>query len=453
MGKKKIPSTYVIIFILLVICAILTWIIPGGEFVTSPAGEVSFRSIESSPQSWQILTSIYDGFVKQSGIILFILVVGGAFQLLNSTGAVDWGISSFIRRAGGHSNIILAAIAILFSAAGAIFGMSEETIPFVGLVLPLMLSMGYNNITAVLVVYVSANIGFSSAFLNPFTTGIAQEMASLPLFSGMGYRIFCWLLFTALTTLFITIYASRIKRSRAGEVGSEAIASGKENSEGCTDNAKHTKHKAILLLLGVSVVALVIGVIEYQWYIAEISALFLAMGIASGIAAGYDANKISDEFIKGAKDILSAAFVVGMASGIIIILQNGKILDTILYATQSSLGESGKIGSLSAMYGIEAFINLFLPSATAKAAITIPILAPFSDMIGVSRQALVLAFQFGDGFTNMITPTSGVLLAALAMAKVEYTKWFHFIWKWVVLLLILGLLLLIPTVLFEIPGF
>ena len=154
----------------------------------------------------------------------------------------------------------------------------------------------------------------------------------------------------------------------------------------------------------------------------------------------------------GAKDILSAALVVGFASGIIVILQDGKIIDSILHSMQEGLDGSGEVGSLSAMYGIQALINFAIPSATAKAAITIPIMAPFSDMVGVSRQAMVLAFQFGDGFTNMITPTSGVLVAALAMARIPYTEWVKWIWKMVVVLLILGLVLLLPTVLFPIAG-
>ena len=198
---------------------------------------------------------------------------------------------------------------------------------------------------------------------------------------------------------------------------------------------------------------LMVGVICWKWYMAEISALFLGMGILCGIVAGYSANRIADEFIAGAKDILSAALVVGLASGIVIILQDGRIMDTILHSLESSLGESSPLASLSAMYGHQAIINLLIPSATAKAAITMPIMAPFSDIIGLSRQATVLAFQFGDGFTNMITPTSGVLIAALAMAKVPYTRWIRWIWKYVLVLLALGLLLLIPTVLLSLPGF
>ena len=207
------------------------------------------------------------------------------------------------------------------------------------------------------------------------------------------------------------------------------------------------------MLLLFTVIVLIVGVTAFKWYIAEISALFLAMGIISGVIAGYSANRIAEEFLSGAKDILSAALIVGLASGIIIILQDGHILDSILHGLETSLGDSGKTSSLGLMYGLQTLINLLIPSATAKAAVTIPVLAPFCDMIGLSRQTMVLAFQFGDGFTNMLTPTSGVLIAALGMAKVPYSQWVKWIWKYILILILAGFVLLLPPVLFHIPGF
>ena len=209
----------------------------------------------------------------------------------------------------------------------------------------------------------------------------------------------------------------------------------------------------ILVVLALTVVGLIVGVTLWDWYLPEITGLFLGMGLLCGLIAGFSANRIAEELIAGAKDILSAALVVGFASGIIVILQDGKIVDSLLHSMQEGLDGTSPVASLSAMYGIQALINFIIPSATAKAAITIPIMAPFSDMVGVSRQAMVLAFQFGDGFTNMITPTSGVLIAALAMARIPYTQWVRWIWKGVLVLLGLGLLLLLPTVLLDIAGF
>ena len=329
---------------------------------------------------------------------------------------------------------------MLFSLAGAVFGMSEETIPFVGIVVPLAVSMGYDAFMGMLVVYVASNIGFSSAFLNPFTVGIAQGMADLPLFSGMGYRLLCWGILTALLVAFVVIYAHKVRKA---PTAAETI-----------DTEPLTKRQTwTLVTLALTVVTLIIGVTRFEWYMPEITGLFLAMGIICGIIAGFSSERIIKELMAGAKDILSAALVVGFASGIIVILQDGKIVDSILHSMQEGLDGSGKAGSLTAMYGIQALINLIIPSATAKAAITIPIMAPFSDMVGVSRQAMVLAFQFGDGFTNMITPTSGVLVAALAMARIPYSKWVKWIWKMVLVLLVLGLLLLLPTVFLAPSGF
>ena len=440
--KLKVPNTYVIIFALLVLCAVATWLVPGGQYVRADDGSLQYESVEAVPQSWQVFSSIYHGFEKQAGIIVFILVVGGAFWLLNATGAVSAGIGRFISRVGKRDKWVLVALTLLFSLGGAVFGMSEETIPFVGMVVPLMLSMGYDAFMGMLIVYVASNVGFSSAFLNPFTVGIAQGMADLPLFSGMSYRLVCWGVLTALLVAFVLVYAARTRKKADASL---EVSPAPEALTG--------RQKAILAVLGVTVVLLVVGVTQWEWYLPEITGLFLLMGFVCGIIAGFSANRIAEELLAGAKDILSAALVVGFASGIIVILQDGKVVDSILHSMQEGLDGTGPMASLSAMYGIQAVINFLIPSASAKAAITIPIMAPFADMVGVSRQAMVLAFQFGDGFTNMLTPTSGVLMAALAMARIPYEKWLKWIWKGTLALLLIGLLLLLLTVLFPIPEF
>ena len=434
----KVPGTYTIIFAMILLSALLTWFVPGGEYVKGEEGTLSYRDVESVPQLFGVFTALYHGFVKQSGIIIFILIVGGSFWLLNSTGAISVGIGRFIRSVGRYHKVVLVAITLLFSLAGAIFGMSEETIPFVGIVVPLVVSMGYDAFLGMLIVYVAANVGFSSAFLNPFTVGIAQEMAELPLFSGMEYRLFCWAILTLLLILFVLFYAKSVYKAPQAAAEQQIFAAPQPMS---------AAQKIILLILFATIVLLVVGVTLWGWYMAEISGLFLAMGIVSGIVAGYDSGRISSEMIAGAKDILSSALVVGLASGIIVILQEGRIIDSILNSLQAALNNAGGEWSLSAMYGIQALINTIIPSATAKAAITIPIMAPFSDMVGVSRQAMVLAFQFGDGFTNMITPTSGVLIASLSMARISYSDWVRKIWRPVLALMVIGLLLLLGTLL------
>jgi uncharacterized ion transporter superfamily protein YfcC len=216
---------------------------------------------------------------------------------------------------------------------------------------------------------------------------------------------------------------------------------------------RKSKQMFILTLLMFTIIYMVIGVMGYGWYLPEICALFIALGLAAGISAGYSSDNIAKEFVNGAKDIFSAALIIGFAAGIIVILKNGNVIDPMLESMAAALDGSGRTGALAGMYGIQTFINLFIPSASAKAAVTMPIMAPFSDMIGVSRQATVLAFQFGDGFTNMITPCSGVLMAVLSVARIPYGRWFGFIWKFILALVVVGFLLLLPTLFLSLSGF
>lgn len=216
---------------------------------------------------------------------------------------------------------------------------------------------------------------------------------------------------------------------------------------------RKSAHFFVLNLLGFTILFLITGVMGYGWYIMEIATLFFAMGIFAGIAMNNSPNKITQLFMEGVKDILSAALIVGLAGGIISVLEDGKIIDTILYGLSQSMKDFGKIASVSIMYLIQTIINIVIPSGSAKAALTMPIMAPFSDLIGVSRQATVMAFQFGDGFTNMITPTSGVLIGVLGVARIPYDKWVRWVTPFIIMLMIIGLVLLIPTVTMKLNGF
>lgn len=531
--KLEFPDTYVIIFSVILAAAIATWFVPGGQYVKAvgsdgvegnAGGTVRFEYMDSIPQTWQVAVALFKGFEKQAGIIAFILIIGGSFWIVNSVKAVDAGIYSFLNftsrleknkflKTIGVDNIVLALIMLLFSIFGAVFGMSEETIAFAVLLIPLAISMGYDSIVGVCIVYVAAHVGFAGAMLNPFTVGVAQNLSGVPLFSGIGYRTFCWAVLTGILIVSVLLYARKVKKNPSKSVMYESDAYWREREKDVSGRPEVLKTKAswlafvlssvasvlfsvfyagdcvvkmgnvgtpvpwllpsasllyivsaffslrksvrffVLDMLGFAMVFLVIGVLGYSWYIGEISALFLSLGILSGMAAGYSANRCVKEFMDGAKDIFSAALIVGLASGIVIILQEGRIIDTILHSMAAGLEGGGRLGSLSAMYGIQTLLNLFIPSATAKAAITMPIMAPFSDLIGISRQATVLAFQFGDGFTNMITPTSGVLMAVLGIARIPYSKWLKWVWKFILLLIATGFLMLVPTVLVQIPGF
>ena len=467
---KKIPHTFTIVFGLIVLSAMLTWIVPAGEYVRQVVDgrEVvlsdSFHYVDRAPQTWQVFTAFFKGFVDKADIIVFILMVGGAFWILNNSHAIDVGVMAFLRRVNrlgrykvigwlGVDNIIISLVMLMFSLFGAVFGMSEETIAFVVVFVPLAITMGYDSIVGVCMCYVAAHVGFAGAMLNPFTVGIAQGLAGVPLFSGLEYRLVCWVVLTGVAIAFVLWYARRVKdkperspvhrlddywRSRVQESGQEQLS---------------VRQVVILLLLLLTIVTLEDGVLAYEWYIAEISALFFAMGIVVGLVDKQSADDIAKHFLAGCKDILSAALVVGLASGIIFILKDGRVIDTLLYGLTRTLAQTGEVASLGVMYGFQTLLNLVMPSGSAKAALTMPIMVQFADLIEVSRQTTVLAFQFGDGFTNMITPTSGVLIGVLGMARIPYGTWLRWVWKFIVGLILLGFLLMLPTLWMQLPGF
>ena len=471
---KRIPHTFTIVFALIVLAAVLTWVVPAGEFVrqsievngATREGVVndSFHYVESSPQTWQVFSALYNGFVDKADIIIFILMVGGAFWILNNSHAIDVGVMAFlrsVRRLGrfklirnlGVDNIIITMVMLLFSLFGAVFGMSEETIAFVVVFIPLAIQMGYDSIVGVCMCYVAAHVGFAGAMLNPFTIGIAQGIADLPLFSGLEYRMFCWAVLTVVGIAFVLWYAHRVKAKPERSPVHKLDDYWRERVESNQEATLTLRHGLILVVLLLTIVALVVGVLAWGWYIEEISALFLAMGIVSGIIDRQGADNIAKLFLAGCKDILSAALVVGLASGIIFILRDGRVIDTILYGLSRSLGELGEMASLGVMYLFQTLLNIVMPSGSAKAALTMPIMTQFADQIEVSRQTTVLAFQFGDGFTNMLTPTSGVLIGVLGIARIPYGTWLKWAWKFILALIVLGFLLMLPTLWMNLPGF
>ena len=529
---RKFPHTYVIIFYLILFSAFLTWVIPGGRYertvveINGTEREViaddSFTYTESQPQTWQVFSAFFDGFVDKADIIVFILMIGGAFWIMNHSKAIDVGILSFLRRARrlenkrsirrlGVDNIIVTLIVLLFSIFGATFGMSEETIAFVIIFVPLSISMGYDSITGLYMCYVAAALGFAGALLNPFTIGIAQGLSHLPLFSGIEYRFFCWVVINIVGIAWILRYMHRIRKHPHKSPVYEEDAYWRSRQEESTETVKFETPKAawvswiiltavfaycafalsttrltvgnasvvwpvfpvlavafaiggyfslrksvhffILNMLSFTILMLIVGVMGYGWYVMEIATLFMALGIFSGISMDYSPNTITRLFLEGVKDITGAALVVGLAGGIIIILNNGQIIDTLLHNVSGAMADMGKVATVGSMYVMQTAINVFIPSGSAKAALTMPIMSQFSDLIGLSRQATVMAFQFGDGFTNMITPTSGVLIGALGVAKIPFNKWVKWVTPLMIILVILGFLLLIPTVTMQLNGF
>ena len=467
---KRIPHTFTIVFALIVLAAMTTWFVPAGEYQRQTvdgravvAGD-TFHFVDRSPQTWQVFSALFHGFVDKADIIIFILMVGGAFWILNNSHAIDVGVMAFLRRVQrlsrfrlirwlGVNNIIITLVMLMFSLFGAIFGMSEETIAFVVVFIPLAIQMGYDSIVGVCMCYVAAHVGFAGAMLNPFTIGIAQGIAGLDLFSGLEYRLFCWVVLTVIGIAFVLWYAARVKARPERSPVYKLDDYWRERAESSTQDTLSVRQALILILLLLTIVALVVGVLSFDWYIAEISALFFAMGILAGILDRQSADSIAKLFLEGCKDILSAALVVGLASGIIFILRDGHVIDTLLYGLTRSIAKSGEVTSLAVMYVFQTLLNIVMPSGSAKAALTMPIMAQFADLINISRQTTVLAFQFGDGFTNMLTPTSGVLIGVLGIARIPYGTWLKWVWKFIVALIIIGFILMLPTLWIDLPGF
>lgn len=529
---KKIPHTYVIVFGIIVISAVLTWLIPGGAFerktmtVNGIEREIvipeSFHYVERNPQTWQVFSALFEGFVDKADIIVFILIIGGVFWIMNESRTIDVAIKAIIRFSRriekhklisliGTDNIIIILIMLVFSIFGAVFGMSEETIAFVIIFVPLSISMGYDSIVGISLCFVAAALGFAGAILNPFTIGIAQGLSDLPLFSGLEYRLFCWIIINIAGFYYILNYARKVKKDPGRSYVYQDDKYWHERAEGETPeiiyhtpssawitggiialalilfsffypytgitigeskitlpalpvitllfiitayiSLRKSVHFFIITILFTTILVLITGVMGYNWYIKEIASLFFAMGITTGISMNYSADRITKLFLEGVKDIQSAAIIVGLASGIIIILGNGRIIDTILFKLSGPITGMGKMGAVSMMYVVQTLINLIMPSGSAKAALTMPIMSQFSDLIGVSRQTTVMAFQFGDGFTNIITPTSGVLLGVLSMAKIPYEKWFRWVLPLIIILFLTGILLLVPPVFMKLKGF
>jgi uncharacterized ion transporter superfamily protein YfcC len=459
--KFVLPDTLVLLFSVIVVCAILTWIIPGGEYDREERDERtvvipgSFKNIDSNPQNVDALfMAPLKGFIEVAYIIVFIMVMGGVFGIIQATGAFTAMIHLIVIK-HEHSKFLQKAsipiLMIIFSLAGATFGMSEETIPFVLIFVPLALSLGYDSIVGTAIPYIGAHVGFAAAFLNPFTVGIAQGISELPLFSGIEYRIFTWVVVTTVAIIFVTKYAKKIK-SKPELSPTYKLDTGKRKDltiDINSETAFSTRQKLVLVLFGISIIFLVVGVIKWKWYTNEIAAMFFGFGILCGVVGKLSPNRISKEFVAGSRDLILTAFVVAFARGILIVAQDGKIIDTILYYLTLLVSDLPAILSVQFMLIIQSCLNFFVPSGSGQAALTIPILSPLSDLIGITRQTTVLAFQFGDGFSNMIIPTSGVLMGALGFAKIDWGTWAKWMIKMQIVLLITAMALLIPPVLFK----
>ncbi|MFG6467611.1 YfcC family protein [Roseateles sp. BYS87W] len=452
--KLKLPNTYVLLFALLALIAAATWIVPGGRFETElvngkkviVAG--SFHLVEARPQGLvALLTAPIKGFVEASLIIGFVLTVGGAFAVLQRTEAIDAMIKS-VARAHRNSGLVRALVipvfVTLFSLGGATFGMAEEAIPFVLIFIPLALALRLDTLTGVAIPFVGSQVGFATAFLNPFNVGVAQGIAGVPLFSGLGYRALCWALATGLTIAFLQWWAARIRRTP--EL-SPTFAMDQQRRQ-TLDLASFEafagmtgRHRVVLGLFTATLVVMIGGVVQFGWYIEEIAALFLVMALAVGAVARLSADEFMAAFLHGARDLVGTALVIALAKGTVILMREGQIIDTLLNALAPLVASSTPVLAAQKMFAIQSVINFFIHSGTGQAALTMPVMAPLADLVGVTRQTAVLAFQFGE-LTTPVIPTSGITVGVLALSGVPFGTWLRWMLPLQAAYLVLALALL-----------
>lgn len=432
--KLKVPHVYVLLLAIILVCSALTYIIPAGNYdmmtiqtesgtrdVVDPS---TYHATESSPVNLMgLLSSIPRGMNEAAAIIFFIFIVGGSFGVLQDTGAIEAGLGRLTRIFAGKETLLIPVIMIAFAFGGAALGMAEETLPFIPIMVSLCVALGFDSITGTAVVLMGAGAGFAGAFMNPFTVGVAQGIAELPLFSGMKFRIGVFVVMLAIAITFVMRYASKIKKNPQL---SPMYAIDKQREKNLDLDNLHEfggREKLILLVFAASIVILVYGVITNGWYFSEISALFLGMAIVVGLIGKLGLNGLAESLAKGMTSVASGALIVGFARGILIVLTDGNIIHTILYSAANFLSILPSSVTAMGMYIFQCLLNFIIPSGSGQAAVSIPILAPLSDMVGITRQTAVLAFQLGDGISNIFTPTSGYFMAGLALANIPWTKW------------------------------
>ncbi|HBM17078.1 MAG TPA: putative basic amino acid antiporter YfcC [Lentisphaeria bacterium] len=491
----NIPDTLVILFIVVFVVYLLSFIVPAGKFDThkvsyETGGITKSRTVVvadsyqvqknaqgvevTSPPSFfgvdgnrGFLNFVYDGMTSGSrnggaiGIMIFILIIGGAFGIIMRTGVIEAGIMKIIGRLSNRKILILPVLICLFSLGGAIFGMSEEAIPFALILAPMMVAMGYDSITAVLVSYLATQVGFATSWMNPFSVAVAQGIANVPVLSGAFFRIVMWAVFTASLIVFTVAHARSIQKNPSKSMNYQ----GDEYFRNQLSEFDFKKHFGItswliITVLFAGIIWVIYGVIFENYYIPELATQFFSMGLLIGLIASLgrindmNINALAKSFKSGAADLLPAAIIVGMANGIVQMMGGDNpgdytMLNTFLHESARLCSGLNEYFSAIAMFIAQAFFNFLITSGSGQAALTMPLMAPLSDLVGVGRQIAVLAFQLGDGWTHCIMPVSAALMGTLGVARIEYGIWFKFILKFYLYLMLLSIGFMILAVMIN----
>lgn len=453
--SSRFPTAYTILFLLIVFVAALTWIIPAGKYDRVMSEEVgrevavpgTYQVVEAKPQGFvDVMLAPTAGFYNPDSYVanaidvaLFVLFLGGFLGVMNATGAIDTGIRSAMRRLEGRELWMIPILMTLFAFGGTTYGMAEETLAFYAILIPVIIAAGYDAITGVAIVMVGAGIGVLGSTINPFATVIAANAASIPFTDGLTLRLVLLIGGLIICAAYVMRYAKRVK-----EDPSRSVVAKQRDAHREYFLQKHDDDLAASTLTGTQGVALVIfaltffvmiwGVSSQDWWMAQMGGLFMGAAIVIGVIGRLGEKKLTESFVDGARDLLGVALVVGLARGIVVIMEQGMIADSILNSAEITLGGLPELAFINLMFWIEVGMSFFVPSSSGLAVLSMPILAPLADFAHVDRALVVTAFQSANGLVNLINPTFAVVLGGLAIGRVSYDRWLVFIWP---LLLIL----------------
>jgi uncharacterized ion transporter superfamily protein YfcC len=466
MAKRslKVPHTLVLLFGMVGLAQILTYILPAGAFqrVENAAGRLQVvpGSFEFSPDAeplspLAIFTAIPKGFSEAHEIIFFVFIIGGAFAVLRATGAVDAALGALLRRLGDRPFWLVTGGILVFAVGSSTIGMAEEYLPFVPVLIVLAHALGYDAVTAVGIMTVGYGIGYGVAVINPFTVLIAQDVAGLQPTSGLWFRLILMAVFLPIGIHHVWSYARRVGRDPSSSLLS-GVAPGDSEPVPGPQSEPHAgdahprmtpTHRWVLMsVLGVLVV-LIYGLSRWHWYLVEMGALFVGLTLILAVIARMTPDRTAVEFGKGAAELTTTALMIGVARGIQVVLDEGGVVDTIVHGISLPLQQLPGTLSAVGMFFVQSLANFFIPSGSGQAYVTMPIMAPLADLVGVTRQVAVLAYQFGDGFTNILVPTNAVLVGILAMAAVPYDRWLRFVVPFMVKIWVVGSVALAVAVL------
>lgn len=434
--KSKIPHIFAVLFIIIIVASLASYVIPAGEYerVTMEDGtEVidpdTFEVVDSTPVGiLDFMFSIPTGFIETAEVIFGILMIGGMFAVIERTGIINLGVGKLANTFSNRGLWVLPILMIPFALITTFTGQIELSLVYLPAILPLMLKLGFDKVTAAGVVLISTIAGFAVALTAPANLGVAQSISQLPLYSGMTYRIIILTLILLIGILYVVRYAKKVRSNPELSITYSDNSEESQLTDDTINLKATTRQKLASVVVLIAFVILLWGILEHGWYFRELSGLYIITGIVVGIVGGLGMTQISESFVKGFKDILLGAMVVGVARGVAVVLNDGNIMDTIIYAAGNLVEAMPSGVTASIMLVVQALLNFLIPSGSGQAMVTMPIMSGLADLSGVSRQTAVLAFLFGDGFSNIFYPTSGYFMAVLAVAGIKWEKWIKFIW-------------------------